>query len=163
MSTVAKKLPRELNFSWGNDGKPWRRDKNEDGDKDHVFAEAHVVRGFEEREDDGGHGDKKARDDGPGHLRRSIISSAIGYPIVDSFPPIFSPPSFPSAVALHTRLFTAHSTGMAEALKRIRGVVSAPGRVGVDEREALVNGLDEIEDAYRHAWQDDSDDGDDDA
>ena len=52
---------------------------------------------------------------------------------------------------------------MAEAIKRIRGVVSAPGRVGVDEREALVNGLDEIEDAYRHAWQDDSDDGDDDA
>lgn len=90
-------------------------------------------------------------------------SSAIGYPIVDSFPPIFSPPSSPSAVALHTRLFTAHSTGMAEALRRIRGVVSAPGRVGVDEREALVNGLDEIEDAYRHAWQDDSDDGDDDA
>lgn len=77
----------ELNFSWGNDGKPWRRDKNEDDDKDHVFAEAHVVRGFEEREDDGGHGDKKAKDDGPGHLRRSIISRW-GNPC-RSAPPLF--------------------------------------------------------------------------
>ena len=88
--------------------------------------------------------------------------------MVDSFPPIFSPSSSSSvwgghaAVALHTRLFTAHSTGMADAISRIRGVVSAPGGVGVDEREALVNGLDEIVDAYRHEWQGDSDDGDDD-
>lgn len=51
---------------------------------------------------------------------------------------------------------------MADAISRIRGVVSAPGGVGVDEREALVNGLDEIVDAYRHEWQGDSDDGDDD-
>ena len=65
-----------VNCSWGSDGKSWRRDRNEEDDdeENHVFAEAHVVRGFEEREDDGGHGDKKAKDGWPGHLRRSIIS-----------------------------------------------------------------------------------------
>jgi hypothetical protein len=46
-----------------------------------------------------------------------------------------------------------------ERIKGIKNVVQ--WRVGVDEREALMNDLDEIVDGYQHGWNSDSD-GDDD-
>lgn len=55
----------EVNCSWGGgDGKSWRRDTKKE---DHVFAETHVLRGFEEQLD----GEEKAND-GPGDARRTI-------------------------------------------------------------------------------------------
>jgi hypothetical protein len=86
----------------------------------------------------------------------------MAFPVVDSFPQIFptigeSTPHGTNYVAIDTRLAT--SSAVMERIKGIKNVVQ--WRVGVDEREALMNDLDEIVDGYQHGWNSDSD-GDDD-
>lgn len=61
-------------------------------------------------------------------------------------------------MAVHSRLST--TTGVAKRVKVLQAVV---GRmIGLDEREALSNGLGEIAEAYEEGWSSGSDDDSDD-
>jgi hypothetical protein len=75
--------------------------------------------------------------------------------VVDSFPHIFptmaaTVPHGTEYTAIETRLAT--SSAVIGKVKSIKEVVSF--RVNVDEREALMNDLDEIVDSYQHGWTD---------
>ena len=67
-------------------------------------------------------------------------------------------PSQPGSVAVHTSLSTTAS--VSDRIKRLREIVNRA--VGLDEREALSNGLGEISEAYEEGWDSGSDDADDD-
>lgn len=88
------------------------------------------------------------------------------YPIIDSFPSIFSTdriiPVEGSAVedqrlAISTKLTT--SSQVIPRLKSIKNVVSRV--VGVDEREAILNDLGEFIEGFETGWNSGSDDNDD--
>ena len=91
----------------------------------------------------------------------SFVTS-LAYPVVDSFPRIFATIA---PITLGGTEYAAVDTNLATnsavigRVKGIRDVVS--WRVGVEEREALLNDLDEIVDGYQHGWNSDSDSGDD--
>lgn len=90
------------------------------------------------------------------------MTNSTAFPVVDSFPHIFPTIGDRNSngieyAAVNTRLIT--STAVIERVKAIKDVVSF--RVGVDEREALLNDLGEIVDGYQHGWNSDSDDDDD--
>jgi hypothetical protein len=81
------------------------------------------------------------------------------FPLLDSFPHIFpSWPRQPGLLAVHTSLSTTAS--VSDRIMRLRGVVNRA--VGLDEREALANGLGEICEAYEEGWESGSDVDDDD-
>jgi len=61
-------------------------------------------------------------------------------------------------VAVHSRLST--TTGVANRVKVLQAVVDR--MIGLDEREALSNGLGEIAEAYEEGWSSGSDDDSDD-
>lgn len=90
------------------------------------------------------------------------VTSPLAFPLVDSFPSIF--PATP-ATTVHGNAHTAIHTRLASSsavIGRVRGVKQVVAfRVGAEEREALMNDLDEIVDGYRHGWMSDDDDDDD--
>ena len=83
--------------------------------------------------------------------------SSLEYPLLDSFPPIFSLSPGHSHSAVHTSLSTTSRIS-----KRIKDLQSAISRTAnLDERETLYNGLGEIREAYEvvsHGGSDESDD-----
>ena len=91
-------------------------------------------------------------------LPPSSYYSSLRYPLLDSFPNIFSEWSeHTDSVAVHSSLST--TSKVAERVKSLQRVV---GRmVGLDEREALSNGLGEIGEAYEDGWNSGSDSDDD--
>lgn len=83
----------------------------------------------------------------------------LSFPLLDSFPPIFNNRlSQPGALAVHTSLSTTAS--VSDRIKRLREIVNRA--VGLEEREALANGLGEVCEAYEEGWESGSDDDDDD-
>ena len=83
-------------------------------------------------------------------------SAKLRYPLLDSFPSIF--PGRSDNIAVHTSLTT--TSQVADRVKALQRVV---GRmVGLDQREALSNGLGEMVEAYEEGWDSGSDDGSDD-
>ena len=90
------------------------------------------------------------------------ITSPLAFPVVDSFPSIV--PVTPATTvhgnthtAIHTRLVS--SSAVIGRVKGVKEVVAF--RVGVEEREALMNDLDEIVDGFEHGWMSDDDEDDD--
>jgi len=91
------------------------------------------------------------------------VTSPLAFPLVDSFPSIF--PATPATTAhgnAHTAVHTRLESSSA-VIGRVRGVKEVVAfRVGVEEREALMNDLDEIVDGFQHGWMsDDEEDSDD--
>ncbi|CCX08018.1 Similar to Protein dml1; acc. no. A2QAY5 [Pyronema omphalodes CBS 100304] len=147
-----------IECSWDNNAaKPWRHRK-----KEHIFAEANVSRGFDEDEEEEAEDSDRAEDSYEEQPIISRLTNSTAFPVVDSFPHIFPTIGDRNSngieyAAVNTRLIT--STAVIERVKAIKDVVSF--RVGVDEREALLNDLGEIVDGYQHGWNSDSDDDDD--
>lgn len=80
------------------------------------------------------------------------------FPILDSFPDIFSGTQQSSAsLAITTSLST--DTTVALRIKNLQQIVNRA--IGVDEREALSNSLGEIAEAYEEGWDSGTDDDDD--
>jgi len=79
--------------------------------------------------------------------------------MVDSFPSIFSQPADRlDTVPIHTALSTTSGT-----IRRIKALQTVVSRMaGLDEREALFNGLGDIAEAYEEGWDGCSDDESDD-
>ena len=81
------------------------------------------------------------------------------FPLLDSFPRIFNGWSIqPESVAVHTSLST--TALVSNRVKKLRDIVNRT--VGLDEREALSNGLGEICEAYEEGWESGSDSDDED-
>lgn len=83
--------------------------------------------------------------------------TTLGYPLLDSFPDIFSL-GFKNSIGVDTSLTTS-----TQISSRIRDLQKAVNRmVSLDEREALSNRLGEINEGYEEGWEsgsgDDSDD-----
>lgn len=90
------------------------------------------------------------------------ITTPLAFPVVDSFPQIFPTlgakvPHGTDYCAINTALQT--STAVIDKVKSMNEIVT--WRVGVDEREALLNDLGEIVDGFQHGWESGSDDDDD--
>ena len=80
------------------------------------------------------------------------------FPLLDSFPPIFYHASGQQkTVAVHSSLST--TSFVTKRLKSLQGVVRR--FVGMEQREALFNGLGEIAEAYEEGWASGSDEDDD--
>jgi hypothetical protein len=90
--------------------------------------------------------------------RCSSYHSELPYEVLETFPNIFENTSTGSLLAIHSRLST--TTKVANRVKSFKLVVSRS--VGLDEREALSNGLGEIAEAYEEGWSSGSDENSDD-
>lgn len=89
--------------------------------------------------------------------RISLHQSALLFPTLTSYPQIFRFVDRPSKLAVDASLST--STTIAE---RVRGLESVARRmVGIDEREALCDGLAAMADEYEEGWMSDDDSEDD--
>lgn len=85
--------------------------------------------------------------------------SSLQYPLLDSFPGIFSqPPDHLKSVPIHTALST--TSGTVRRIKALQTVVSR--MAGLDEREALFSGLGDLAEVYEEGWNGISDDESDD-
>ena len=84
--------------------------------------------------------------------------SNLQFQLIDTFPEIFRTISEGGSVAVHSSLST--SSTVAKRVKDLQKVVTRT--VGLDEREALSNGLGEIAEAYEEGWSSGSDDDSDD-
>ncbi len=80
--------------------------------------------------------------------------STLEFPLLDSFPAIFSQPQQSSTTAVRASLST--TSGVSRHVKTLQKVVSRT--VNLEEREALSNGLGEISEAYENGWQSGSED-----
>ncbi|CAK3802245.1 related to DML1 [Lecanosticta acicola] len=90
--------------------------------------------------------------------RTSRHQSALLFPVLSSYPKIFQLQSNPHKLAINATLST--STAIADRIRSIVGV--ARRMVGIDEREALCDGLTTMAEEYEEGWDSDdaSDDGD---
>ncbi|CAF9928443.1 MAG: mtDNA inheritance, partitioning of the mitochondrial organelle [Alectoria fallacina] len=83
--------------------------------------------------------------------------SSLEYPLLDSFPPIFSLSPGLTQFAVHTSLST--TSGISKRVKALQSMVSR--MADFDERETLSNRLGEIGEAYEDGWHSGSDESDD--
>jgi hypothetical protein len=75
------------------------------------------------------------------------------FPTLSSYPPIFRFHSRPEKLAIKVSVSTT-----TEVANRVRGLASTARRmVGVDEREALCDGLTSMAEEYEEGWSDDDD------
>ncbi len=130
---------------------------------DHVFGAVECLRGNntetngeEMDEDDINYSRKRQRL--AGLAVRERYYTTLPYPTLDSFPEIFTIASPASVVGVHTSLAT--STGISRRIKALQK--TNINLIGLDEREALSNGLSEMGEAYEKGWQSGSDEGSDD-
>ncbi|KAI9660477.1 MAG: mtDNA inheritance, partitioning of the mitochondrial organelle [Bathelium mastoideum] len=132
------------------------------GSKAHLFGSAEALRGPWESDEDvkGANLESKGRF----HIGPTIrkCQTAQLFPQLSSFPPIFvtlSPESGATLLAVRTSLSTSSVVS-----DRIRAMSDTARRfVGLAEREALCNGLEEICDEYFEGWESESDENDDEA
>ncbi|VUC19789.1 unnamed protein product [Clonostachys rosea] len=85
------------------------------------------------------------------------FNSSLKFPILDSFPHIYSESKDQPEVAVQTILSTTKSVGIHVKALKAQTIRS----VSVDERETLSNELAEIADAYQDDWSSGSDEDDD--
>lgn len=81
--------------------------------------------------------------------------TTLRFPILDSYPRDLLPRSNgETAVEIHAALST--TTRIGDKLKELQTI--AGRTIGVDEREALINGLGELRESYEKGWISDTDD-----
>ncbi|KAI9802066.1 MAG: mtDNA inheritance, partitioning of the mitochondrial organelle [Piccolia ochrophora] len=128
--------------------------------KPHVFAQVEMIRGDTARSTHNDDGDPRMM------LRQRATElpainrfrTPVRFPKLDSFPSIYSQNSIQSGgVTAQTALLT--STTVANYVKSVQRF--AGRSVGVEEREALMNGLSELAEAYQHGWESGSDEDED--
>ncbi|KAJ5578683.1 uncharacterized protein N7459_007647 [Penicillium hispanicum] len=128
----------------------------------HIFNQVQVMRGGEPRET------PESRDDDVGRLRKLRLynsepmlqsyHTSLSLPLLDSFPQGLYP-STPSNAGLG--IFAA-LTASTRTAGRIKAIETTTARLlSVDEREAMLNGLAEIREAYETGWSSGSEDDDD--
>lgn len=91
-------------------------------------------------------------------LNRASYHTSLLFPMIDSFPRIYNIGS-KNETSLAVRSTLTTSTTVADRIRQIEQAVRRS--VGVDEREALCDGLQRICEEYEEDWEDDSQDDDD--
>ncbi|KAG5928930.1 hypothetical protein E4U42_007635 [Claviceps africana] len=86
-------------------------------------------------------------------------ATATEFPLLDSYPHIYSSDAGKTSMPIHTVLRT--DTSIRVQLRALRAQATRR-LIGLDEREALGNGIAEMADAYQDDWSSGSDDDDDD-
>ncbi|PQE30648.1 hypothetical protein CJF32_00008971 [Rutstroemia sp. NJR-2017a WRK4] len=128
--------------------------------KIHVFGQAENYRG------DGDDMEEVNRnDEGQERARRVAASlpllsrtqTPLPFPLLDSFPRIFTQSEQSAPLSIMTSLST--DTAVASRVKSLQQIVNRA--IGMEEREALSNSLGEIAEAYQEGWNSDSDEDDD--
>ncbi|KZF24059.1 tubulin nucleotide-binding domain-like protein [Xylona heveae TC161] len=128
--------------------------------KRHVFGRVEVSRG------ESGDSESSLERDAAYRARQRLAGrpiterfhSGLKFPLLDSFPRIFKMSSSDEqSVGVYSSLSTESS--VAVRIEALRGIVGK--NVGLDERETLSNGLDEICEAYEEGWHSGSDEDDD--
>ncbi|KAH8169531.1 tubulin domain-containing protein [Sarocladium implicatum] len=94
----------------------------------------------------------------PGNPVIRKFQSSLAFPLLDSYPSIYSEGVTEAGLGLSTVLST--DTAMRGSLRGLREQTA--WLLPMEERETLTNGLDEIADAYQDDWSSGSDDDDDD-
>ncbi|PQE13009.1 hypothetical protein CJF30_00002915 [Rutstroemia sp. NJR-2017a BBW] len=89
-------------------------------------------------------------------LRHRTYTS-LPFPLLDSFPRIFTQSEQSAPLSIMTSLST--DTAVASRVKSLQQIVNRA--IGMEEREALSNSLGEIAEAYQEGWNSDSDEDDD--
>lgn len=120
----------------------------------HVFTSVHTVREDERHADDDRDADPDSFGDGP---RTATYRSSLLWPMLPSYPPLFSFAGRGSKVALRAGI--SMTTAVSERVRALER--SARRVVGIDEREALCDGLVTIAEEYEDGWSDDEDYGED--
>ena len=128
------------------------------GRRPHVFSKIESLRGHWKPTSEIESSNADSRDrfgDGP---RTTAYQSQLLFPVLPSYPPIFRFHGQPQKLAIKAALST--STAVADQIRALEN--SARRLVGVDEREALCDGLSSIAQEYEEGWDgsDDSDDND---
>lgn len=83
--------------------------------------------------------------------------SALLFPVVDSFPHVFTSGEGVSKLAVHATL--SATTSVAQRVRSIERI--ARSIIGIEEREALCDGLVGICEEYEEGWDSGSEDDDD--
>ncbi|KAH8815790.1 tubulin domain-containing protein [Xylogone sp. PMI_703] len=130
----------------------------------HVFGQAENYRGVEYEQDskisDVDEGLRRARRRAAGQPMISRTLTALSFPLLDSFPPIYSQaPSGTSSNVISVCTSLTTDTSVSYRLKSLQNVVNRA--ISVDEREALNNSLAVIAEAYEEGWDSGSDEDDD--
>ncbi|KAF2827840.1 tubulin nucleotide-binding domain-like protein [Ophiobolus disseminans] len=123
------------------------------GKKEHVFGRAEASRGnWNASEESGGRDPHDRFDQGPALQR---YTAPILFPLLDSYPAsIFDVGSGQATkLAVHTGLTT--STAVADQIRALEQIVKR--LVGIEEREALCNGLQVLAEEYDEGWDSGSD------
>ncbi|KAK5122602.1 hypothetical protein LTR85_003865 [Meristemomyces frigidus] len=128
------------------------------GRRAHTFSAVESLRGPLKSPDDIEDSNAEVRDrryaDGP---RATIHQTQLLFSMLTSYPRIFRFQSQPEKIAVKASVAT--STAVAD---RIRSLESMARRmVGIDEREALCDGLMTMAEEYEEGWSDDEEDDDD--
>lgn len=79
------------------------------------------------------------------------------FPVIDSFPHIFAPRDNVSKLAVHAAL--SATTSVAQRVRSVERI--ARSIIGIDEREALCDGLVGICEEYEDGWESGSESDDD--
>ncbi len=122
----------------------------------HIFTQVESLRGWWKPGEEIEASNAAARDryvEGP---RVSIHQSSLLFPILSSYPGIFRFEGHPTSLAIKAQLST--STAVAARVRDLER--SARGLMGVEEREAICDGLASLAEEYEEGW-DDSDANDD--
>jgi hypothetical protein len=128
--------------------------------RNHTFGQVEALRGSWKSSSEIQQSNEEARDRfaSDGDVRTGIHQSPLLFPILSSFPHVFRFAARPQKLAIQASMSTSTSTAA-----HIRGVEGVARRmVGLDEREALCDGLAALADEYQDGWASDDDDRDDD-
>lgn len=123
------------------------------GRQPHTFSTISSLRGLWESEAEISASNAEARDrfaDGP---QTSSYQSQLLFPTLSSYPQIFRFSDRPEKLAIKASLST--STTVAERIQNLEEV--ARRTVGIEEREALCDGLMTMAEEYREGWSEDED------
>lgn len=127
------------------------------GRRTHVFSELESLRGQWKSETEILEANMMSRDPYAHGVKGLTHQTSLLFPVPSSFPPIFRFAGQPQKLAVRASLTT--STAVAD---RIRDLKDIAGRlVGLDDREALTDGLVTLAEEYEEGWSGSEDDDDD--
>ncbi|KAK2733617.1 mtDNA inheritance, partitioning of the mitochondrial organelle [Onygenales sp. PD_40] len=145
----------DLDFSWSNLAHSNKRV--------HVFGQVQINRGFSTESNIAPElmGQPSRMQSLKSLTTVQRFHTPLSFPILDSFPHnLFAGQGTPaSGSKLSVRASLSTTTQIGEKVKELQKFAARV--VGVDEREALMNGLGEIAEAYQESWESESDSGDD--
>jgi hypothetical protein len=131
--------------------------RNESTSRAHIFSQVKILRGDRDQFADDDEESHEAYRRRIGDFRDSSHLSSLAFPLLSSFPGIFQSTRSPRNVDIDVSVIT--STRIAERIRAIEA--DARRLIGLDEREALCEGLAVMAEEYADGWSSDEDDDED--